>query len=83
MLDRGGPARGPYTAGENRLCPLTRGPLSAKGRTVEGERRTRHPTARQRKNEGEVVLHTKPRWVAVTDLSEESAFGADRNASAV
>ncbi len=70
------PARGPYAAGENRLCPLTRGPLAAKGRTVEGERLTRPPTARPRKNEGELVLHTKPRGVVVTDLSEESAFEA-------
>ncbi len=35
------------------------------------------------KNEGELDLHTKPRRVAVTDLSEESTFGAGRNASAV
>ncbi len=27
------PARGPNAAGENRLCPHTRGPLAAKGRT--------------------------------------------------
>ncbi len=74
---------GPYTAGEKRLCLLTRGPLAANGRAVEGERRTRLPTASPRKNEGELDLHTKPRWVAVTDLSEESAFGAGRNASAV
>ncbi len=31
------PARGPYAVGENRLCLLTRGPLAAKGRSVEGE----------------------------------------------
>ncbi len=77
------PALGPNAAGENRLCPHTRGLLVAKGRTVEGERRTRPPTARPRKNEGELVLHTKPRGVAVTDLSEESAFEAGRNAFAV
>ncbi len=68
------PARGPYAAGENRLCPLTRGPLAAKGWTVEGERRTHPLTARPRKNEGELILHTKPRGVVVTDLSEESAL---------
>ncbi len=77
------PAQGPYAAGENRLCPLTHGPLAAKGRTVEGERRTRPPTARPRKNEGELVLHTKTRGVVVTDLSEESAFEAGRYAFAV
>ncbi len=73
------PAWGPYAVGENRLCPLTRGPLAAKGRTVEGER----PTARPRKNEDELVLHTKPRGVVVTDLSEESVFEAGRYAFAV
>ncbi len=40
-------------------------------------------TARPRKNEGELVLHTKPRGVVVTDLSEESAFEAGRYAFAV
>ncbi len=65
------------------MCPLTRSPLAAKGRTVEGERRTRPPTARSKKNEGELVLHTKPRGAAVTDSSEESAFEAGRNAFAV
>ncbi len=77
------PAWGPYAVGENRLCPLTRGPLAAKGRTVEGERPTRAPTARPRKNEDELVLHTKPRGVVVTDLSEESVFEAGRYAFAV
>ncbi len=77
------PARGPYAAGENRLCPLTRGPLVAKGRTKEEERRTRPPTARPRKNEGELVLHTKTRGVVVTVFSEESAFEAGRYAFAV
>ncbi len=77
------PAQGPYAVGENRLCPLTRGPLAAKGQTVEGERRTRPPTARPRKNEDELVLHTKPRGVVVTDLSEESVFEAGRYAFAV
>ncbi len=77
------PARDPYAAGENRLCPLTRGPLAARGRTVEWERRTHPPTARPRKNEVELVLHTKPRGVVVTDLSEESTFEAGRYASAV
>ncbi len=43
----------------------------------------RPPTARLRKNEGELVLHTKPRGVVVTDLSEESAFEAGRYAFAV
>ncbi len=43
----------------------------------------RPPTARPRKNEGELVLHTKPRGVVVTDLSEESAFEAGRYAFAV
>ncbi len=38
----GRPARGPNAAGENRLA--------AKGRAVAGERRTRPPTARPRKN---------------------------------
>ncbi len=79
----GWPARGPYTAGEKRLCLLTRGPLAANGRAVEGGRRTRPPTASPNKNEGELDLHTKPQWVAVTDLSEESVFVAGRNASAV
>ncbi len=79
----GWPARGPYTAGEKQLCLLTCGPLAANGRAVEGERRTRPLTASPRKNEDELDLHTKPRWVAVTDLSEESAFGVGRNASAV
>ncbi len=77
------PARGPHSVGENRLCPLTRGPLAGKWQTVEGERRTRHPTVRPRKNEDELVLHTKPRGVVVTDLSEESTFEAGRYAFAV
>ncbi len=65
---------------ETAVSPNT---LAANGRAVEGERRTRHPTASPSKNEGELDLHTKTRRVAVTDLSEESAFGAGRNASAV
>ncbi len=36
----GWPARVPYTAGKKQLCLLTRGPLAANGRAVEGERRT-------------------------------------------
>ncbi len=56
---------------------------AANGRAAKGERRTRPPTASPSKNEGELDLHTKPRRVAVTDSSEESAFGAGRNASAV
>ncbi len=43
-------ARGPYAVGDNRLCPLTREPLAAKGRTVEGERPTCPPIARPKKN---------------------------------
>ncbi len=43
----------------------------------------RPPTASPSENEGELDLHTKPRRVVVTDLSEESAFGAGRNAFAV
>ncbi len=77
------PVRGPYAVGENRLCPLTRGPLAAKGRTVEGERPTRPPTARPKKNEDILFLHTKPRGVVVTDLSEESVFEAGRYAIVV
>ncbi len=72
-----------YTAGENRLCLLTRGPLAAEGRMVEGEGPTRPPTARQKKNDAGLFLHTKPRGVGVTDLSEESVFGAGRYAFAV
>ncbi len=77
------PARGPNAAGESRLCPHTRGPLAAKGRTVAGERQRVPPTARPRINEDELVLHAKPRGVAVTVLSEESTFEAGRNAFAV
>ncbi len=44
---------------------------------------TRSPTARPRINEDELVLHAKPRGVAVTDLSEESTFEAGRNAFSV
>ncbi len=50
---------------------------------ANGERRTRPPTASPSENEGELDLHTKPRRVVVTDLSEESAFGVGRNAFAV
>ncbi len=71
----GWPARVPYTAGEKQLCLLTCGSPAANGRAAKGERRTRPPTASPSKNEGELDLHTKPRRVAVTDLSEESAFG--------
>ncbi len=77
------PAQGPYAVGENRLCLQTRGLLAAKGRTVEGERPTRSPTARPKKNEDELFLHTKPRGVVETDLSEESVFEAGRYAFAV
>ncbi len=76
-------ARGPYAVGENRLCLLTRGPLVAEGRTVEGESPTRPPTARPKKNDDGLFLHTKPRGVGVTDLSEESVFEAGRYAFAV
>ncbi len=79
----GWPARVPYTAGEKRLCLLTCGSPAASGRAAKGERRTRPPTASPSENEGELDLHTKPRRVVVTDLSEESAFGAGRNAFAV
>ncbi len=79
----GWPARVPYTAGEKQLCLLTCGSPAASGRAAKGERRTRPPTASPCENEGELDLHTKPRRVAVTDLSEESAFGAGRNAFAV
>ncbi len=57
------PARGPYAVGKNRLGLLTRGPLAAKGQTVEGERPTRPPTARPKKNDDGLFLHTKPRGV--------------------
>ncbi len=43
------------------------------GRAAKGERRTRPPTASPSENEAELDLHTKPRRVVVTDLSEESA----------
>ncbi len=59
------------------------GSPAASGRAAKGERRTRPPTASPSENEGELDLHTKPRRVVVTDLSEESAFGAGRNAFAV
>ncbi len=52
------PARGPYAVGENRLCLLTRDPLAAKGRTIEGESPTRPPTARPKKNYDGLFLHT-------------------------
>ncbi len=68
---------------ETVVSPNMWGPLAANGRAAKGERRKRPPTASPSKNEGELDLHTKPRRVAVTDLSEESAFGAGRNASAV
>ncbi len=74
----GWPARVPYTAGEKQLCLLTCGSPAASGRAAKGERRTRPPTASPSENEGELDLHTKPRRVVVTDLSEESAFGAGR-----
>ncbi len=77
------PAQGPYAAGENRLCLLTRCPLAAEGRTVEGESPTRPPTARPKKNDDGLFLHTKTRGVGVTDLSEESVFEAGRYAFAV
>ncbi len=73
----------PYAVGENRLCLLTCGPLAAKGRTVEGESPTRPPTARKKKNYDGLFLHTKPRGVGVTDLSEESVFEAGRYAFVV
>ncbi len=76
-------ARGPYAVGENRLCLLTRGPLAAEGRMVEGEGQARPPTARPQKNDAGLFLHTKPRGVGVTDLSEESVFEAGRYAFAV
>ncbi len=79
----GWPARVPYTAGEKQLCLLTCGSPAANGRAAKGERRTRPPTASPSENEGELDLHTKPRRVVVTDLSEESAFGVGRNAFAV
>ncbi len=79
----GWPARVPYTAGEKKLCLLTCGSPAASGQAAKGERRTRPPTASPSENEGELDLHTKPRRVVVTDLSEESAFGAARNAFAV
>ncbi len=50
---------------------------------VEGERPTRPPTARPKKNEDELFLHTKPRGAVVTDLSEESVFEAGRYALVV
>ncbi len=65
------------------MCLLTCGSPAANGRAAKGERRTRPPTASPSENEGELDLHTKPRRVVVTDLSEESAFGAGRNAFAV
>ncbi len=68
---------------EKQLCLLTCGSPAANGRAAKGERRTRPPTASPSEKEGELDLHTKPRRVAVTDLSEESAFGAGRNAFAV
>ncbi len=77
------PARGPYAVGENRLCLLTRGPLAAEGQMVEGEGPTRPPTARPKKNDARLFLHTKPRGVGVTDLSEESMFEAGRYTFAV
>ncbi len=63
--------------------------MSPNTRPAGGERtgcrggKTDPPTASPSKNEGELDLHTKPQRLAVTDLSEESAFGAGRNASAV
>ncbi len=69
---------------ENQLCLLTCG---ARWQRMDGLQKGKdgrvQPTASPSKNEGELDLHTKPRRVAVTDLSEESAFGAGRNASAV
>ncbi len=78
----GWPARVPYTAGEKQLCLLKwRQRRRRGGRAAKGERRTRPPTASPSENEGELDLHTKPRRVVVTDLSEESAFGAGRTLS--
>ncbi len=77
------PARGPNAAGENRLCPHTRGPPAAKETDCSGGKTTRPPTARPRINEDELVPHAKPLGVAVTVLSEESTFEAGRNAFAV
>ncbi len=77
------PARGPNAAGENRLCPHTRGPPAAKGTDCSGGKNPRPPTARPRINEDELVPHAKPLGVAVTVLSEESTFEAGRNTFAV
>ncbi len=59
------PARGPYAVGENRLCLLTRGPLTAERRMVEGEGATHPPTAKPKKNDTGLLLHTKSRGVGV------------------
>ncbi len=71
---------GPYAVGENRACLLPRGLLVAKERVMEGESLMRPPTATLKETDtGGLFLHTKPRGVGVTELSEDSALEAGRN----
>ncbi len=73
------PSRGPYAVPI--VSPNT---WSAGGRRTDGRggRPNASPTARN-KNYAGLFLHTKPRGVGVTDLSEESMFEAGRYAFAV
>ncbi len=77
------PTRGMYAPGENRLCPLTRGLLVVKGRTVEGK----DERVPQLPDRGKMRVNSfctpNLEGVVVTDLSEESAFEAGRYAFAV
>ncbi len=68
--------------GEPTASPHTR-PAGGERTDCGGGKTTRPPTARPIIKENELVLHAKPRGVAVTDLSEESTFEAGRNAFAV
>ncbi len=68
--------------GEPTVSPHTR-PAGGEMTDCSGGKTTRPRTARPRINEGELVLHDKPRGVAVTVLSEESTFEEGRNAFAV
>ncbi len=71
-----------HCRGEPTVSPHTR-PAGGERTDCNRGKTTRPPTARPRINEDELVLHAKPREVAVTVLSEESMFEAGRNAFGV
>ncbi len=58
-------------------------PAGGKRTDCRGGKTNASPNCHNRKNEGELVLHTKLRGVVVTDLSEDSVFEAGRYAFAV